>query len=72
MHAGTPRRIVAGSHKPLASVDYIVFGDNIALALILKPCGLNLGIWRSWHIVQDVVMELVMDVYIKLVNKSLA
>ena len=72
MHAGTPRRISASAHKPLASVDNAISGNNVALGLILEPCGLNLDIGWTRHVVQDVVMELVMQIYVELVDKRLA
>lgn len=72
MHAGTPRRISASAHKPLASVDNAISGNNVALGLILEPCGLNLDIGWTRHVVQDVVMELVVQIYIELVDKRLA
>lgn len=72
LHASSPRIILANPHKPLASLDNVVLVDKPLISLIRLPRPFKLVLGRFRYIVEYMLVQLVMDVDVQLIYKSVA
>lgn len=72
VHASSPCWIAANISKPLASLADVVLVDKPLVCLIYLPCSFKLPFGRLWYIVDYMAVQVVMYIYIKLINERLA
>lgn len=72
VHASLPCWIAANISKPLASLADVVLVDKPLVCLIYLPCSFKLPFGRLWNVMEYMLMQVVVYIYIKLINKRLA
>ena len=71
-HASPPGGVYADVSEPLASLAYVVLVDKPLVSLIDLPGVFKLLLGRFRYIVQYVLVELVVNLYVKLIYKGLS
>ena len=71
-HASSPCWIAANISKPLASLADVVLVDKPLVCLIFLPCSFKLPFGRLWYVMEYMLMQVVVYIYIKLINERLA
>lgn len=71
-HASPPCRVCAGVSEPLASLADVVLVDKPLVSLIDLPGVFKLLLGRFRYIVQYVLVQLVVYLYVKLIYKGLS
>ena len=72
VHASLPCWIAANISKPLASLADVVLVDKPLLCLIYLPCSFKLPFGRLWYVMEYMAVQVVVYIYIKLINERLA
>lgn len=72
VHASSPCWITANISEPLAGLHDVVLVDKPLVRLIYLPCSFKLPFGRLWNVVEYMLMQVVVYIYIKLINKRLA
>ena len=72
IHASSPCWIAANISEPLASLADVVLVDKTLVCLIYLPCSFKLPFGRLWNVVEYMLMQTVVNIYIKLINERLA
>lgn len=72
IHASSPCWIATYIDEPLASLADVVLLDKPLVSLVYLPSSFQLLLGRSRYIVQDMLVQLVVYIYIKLKHERLA
>ena len=72
VHASSPCWIAANISEPLASLADVVLVDKPLVCLIYLPCSFKLPFGWLWNIVEYMAVQVVVNIYIKLINERLA
>ena len=72
VHTSLPCWIAANISKPLASLADVVLVDKPLVCLIHLPCSFKLPFGRLWYVMEYMLMQIVVYIYIKLINERLA
>lgn len=72
VHASSPCWIATNISKPLAGLHDVVLVDKPLVCLIHIPCSFKLPFGRLWNVMEYMPMQVVMYIYIKLINERLA
>lgn len=72
VHASSPCWITTRISQPLASLADVVLVDKPLVCLIYLPCSFKLPFGRLWYVVEYMLMQIVVYIYIKLINERLA
>ena len=72
VHASLPCWIAANISEPLASLADVVLVDKPFVCLIYLPCSFKLPFWWLWNVMEYMLMQVVVYIYIKLINERLA
>ena len=72
VHASSPCWIAANISEPLASLADVVLVDKPLVCLIYLPCSFKLPFGRLWNVMEYMAVQIVVCIYIKLINERLA
>lgn len=72
VHASSPCWIATSISEPLASLADVVLVDNPLVCLIYLPCSFKLPFGRLRNVMEYMAVQIVMHIYIKLINERLA
>ena len=72
VHASSPCWIATNISEPLASLADVVLVDKPLVCLIYLPCSFKLPFGRLWYVMEYMLMQIVVYIYIKLINERLA
>ena len=72
VHASSPCWIAANISEPLASLADVVLVDKPLVCLIYLPCSFKLPFWWLWNVMEYMAVQVVVRIYIKLINERLA
>ena len=72
VHASSPCWIATNIRKPFASLHNVVLVDKPLVSLICIPCSFKLPFWRLWNVMEYMLMQIVVYIYIKLINERLS
>ena len=72
VHASSPCWITTNISEPLASLADVVLVDKPFISLICLPCSFKLPFWRLRYIMEYMAVQVVVYIYIKLINERLA
>lgn len=72
VHASSPCLIAANISEPLAGLHDVVLVDKPLICLIYLPCSFKLPFGRLWNVVEYMAVQVVVYIYIKLINERLA
>lgn len=72
VHASSPCRIATNIRKPFASLADVVLVDKPFVCLICLPCSFKLPFGRLWYVMEYMAVQVVVDIYTKLINERLA
>lgn len=71
VHASSPCWITTSISEPLASLADVVLVDKPLVCLICLPCSFKLPFGRLWNVMEYMLMQVVVYIYIKLINERL-
>ena len=72
VHASSPCQIAANISEPLASLADVVLVNKPLVCLIYLPCSFKLPFGRLWNVMEYMAVQVVVNIYIKLINERLA
>ena len=72
VHASSPCWIAASISEPLAGFHDVVLVDKPLVCLICLPCSFKLPFWRLRYVMEYIAVQVVVYIYIKLINERLA
>ena len=72
VHASSPCWITASISEPLAGLHDVVLVDKPLICLIYLPCSFKLPFGRLRYVMEYIAVQVVVYIYIKLINKRLA
>ena len=72
IHASSPCWIATRISEPLASLADVVLVDKPLVCLIYLPCSFKLPFGRLWNVMEYMAVQVVVRIYIKLINERLA
>ena len=72
VHASSPCWIATNISEPLASLADVVLVDKPLVCLICLPCSFKLPFGWLWDVVEYMAVQVVVNIYIKLINERLA
>ena len=72
VHASSPCWITTSISEPLAGLHDVVLVDKPLVCLIYLPCSFKLPFGRLWYVMEYMLMQIVVYIYIKLINERLA
>ena len=72
VHTSSPCWIATRISEPLASLADVVLVDKPLVCLIYLPCSFKLPFGRLWYVMEYMLMQIVVYIYIKLINERLA
>ena len=72
VHASSPCWIATSISQPLAGLHDVVLVNKPLVSLICLPCSFKLPFGRLWYVMEYMLMQIVVCIYIKLINERLA
>ena len=72
VHASSPCWIAANISEPLAGLHDVVLVDKPLVCLIYLPCSFKLPFGRLRYVMEYMLMQIVVYIYIKIINERLA
>ena len=72
VHTSSPCWVAANISEPLASLADVVLVDKPLVCLIYLPCSFKLPFGRLWNVMEYMAVQVVVRIYIKLINERLA
>ena len=72
VHTSSPCWIATRISEPLASLADVVLVDKPLVCLIYLPCSFKLPFGWLWNVMEYMLMQIVVYIYIKLINERLA
>ena len=72
VHASSPCWITANISEPLAGLHDVVLVDKPLVCLIYLPCSFKLPFGRLRYVMEYMLMQIVVYIYIQLINERLA
>lgn len=72
IHASSPCWVATSISEPLAGLHNVVLVYKPLVSLICLPCSFKLPFGRLWNVVEYMAVQVVVCIYIKLINERLA
>lgn len=72
VHTSSPCWIATSLSEPLTGLHNVVLVDEPLVCLIYLPCSFKLPFGWLWNVMEYMLMQIVVYIYIKLINERLA